>query len=147
TALRDEFRVYSFAAAGAPLSEFPVYAERAVKEFGAAAAVIAITNHDYTLADIAYNAPAGFWVYRRSGDGELHTELVPYAPGRLREIARYSALVRYLMLNLRIGERLVVERGAPAPPSPAMAGAPPGAGDPRDKAASAVLAVFFRDLP
>src|SRR5215470_12895144 len=47
TALAGKFRVYSFAASGAPLSQFLVYAGYAVREYGARAVVINVVGNDY----------------------------------------------------------------------------------------------------
>ncbi len=67
-ALKGRARVYSFAASGAPLSEFAVYAAYAMREFGAAAVVINIANYDFADSDAAYNRPAGMWVYDGAGE-------------------------------------------------------------------------------
>ena len=146
-ALAGRFRVYSFAAAGAPLAEFPVYAGYAMREFGASAVVIAITNYDFARSELAYNSPTGFWIYQREDD-RLQLRLIPYQPGWLRSLARRSALARYLVLNLRLGERLTQARQAVAlsGSSPALA-APSDDSGARVATSEAVIAAFFRDLP
>src|SRR5262249_38159509 len=92
-ALQGCARVYSFAAAGAPLSEFAILAGYAVREFGASAVVVNLANFDFAGSDAAYARPAGMWVYRGIGD-ERKLELTPYRPGWARGIVRRSALAR-----------------------------------------------------
>ncbi|MGC2415504.1 MAG: hypothetical protein WA459_22760 [Stellaceae bacterium] len=146
-ALKGRFRVYSVAASGAPLSEFPVYAGYAVREFGARAIVFNIANYDFAESDIIYNAPLGMWVYAGAGN-DRRLRLVPYRPGWLRLAVRHSALLRYLVLNLRLDRTLSAARIAGLAPL-RSAVAEPAAADAqtaRLAAANGVIADFFRDL-
>ena len=146
-ALKDKFRVYSFAASGAPLSEFPVYAGYAVREFGARAVIVVITNYDFAGSDLAFNSPAGMWLYD-GATGDKQLRLVPYDPNSLlRQLARYSALARYLLINLRLDRALGLANliGAAAATRGAQA-ADPAPQTPRLAAAKGVIPLFFRDL-
>jgi hypothetical protein len=147
-ALKGRFRVYSVAASGAPLSEFPVYAGYAVRELGASAIVFSITNYDFAESDIAYNAPLGMWLYGGAAN-DRRLQLVPYRPGGLRLAVRHSALLRYLLLNLQLGRKLIPANriASLAPLRSAVAGpAAPDAQTARFAASAGVIADFFRDL-
>jgi hypothetical protein len=99
-----KLRFYSFAASGAPLSQFLVWARYAVSKFKARALVINVVGSDFAQSRIEYKnslAP-GFWYYAPGADGGLHLQLVEYHPGAITILVRHSALVRYLALNLGI---------------------------------------------
>ena len=144
-ALKGRARVYSFAASGAPLSEFAVYAAYAVREFGAAAIVINMANYDFAGSDGAYNRPAGMWVYDGAG-GDKQLRLTPYRPGWLRGIVQHSAFARYLLLNLHLDRPLTAARliASLAPTGTALAAEPDT--NTRLAASTAVVPLFFRDL-
>jgi len=143
--LKGRARVYSFAASGATLSEFAVYAAYAVREFGAAAVVINMANYDFAGSDAAYNRPSGMWVYDGAGD-DKRLRLIPYRPGWLREIVQRSALARYLLLNLHLDRPLIAAHliASLAPTRAAVAAEPDNAT--RLAASAAVIPLFFRDF-
>jgi len=144
-ALSGKARVYSFAASGAPLSEFAVYAAYAVREFGATAVVINIADYDFFESDAAYGPTPGMWVYSdAAGEKQLH--LIPYRPSWLRDLVRHSALARYLLLNLHLDRPLIAAHliASLAPTGTAVAAeTDPGA---RLSASNAIIPLFFRDL-
>src|SRR3954463_14189963 len=70
-ALKDKFRVYSFAGSGAPLSEYLIWAGFAVKEYGARAVVINVVGNDFDESLAAYRIGPGFWQYVPGPDGQL----------------------------------------------------------------------------
>jgi len=144
-AVKGRARVYSFAASGAPLSEFAVYAQYAVRELGAAAIVINIANYDFAGSDAAYNRPAGMWVYDGAGE-DKQLRLTPYRPGLLRGIVQHSALARYLLLNLHLDRPLTAAHliASLAPTHTAVA-AEADAGT-RQAASNAIVPLFFRDF-
>jgi hypothetical protein len=144
-ALNGKARVYSFAASGAPLSEFSVYAAYAVREFGAAAVVINMANYDLAGSDAAYNRPSGMWVYDGAGD-DKRLQLIPYRPGWLRRVVEHSALARYLLLNLHLDRPLTAAHliASLAPVGTALAAEPDRAA--RLAASAAVIPLFFRDF-
>jgi hypothetical protein len=145
-ALRGKFRVYSFAASGAPLSELAIYAAYAVREFGASAVVVNIADYDFFESDGAFRQSPGMWVYDGAAD-DKRLRLVPYRPSWLRDVVRHSALVRYLLLNLHLDRPLIASRLiASLAPIGAAAAAEPDA-DPRLAASIKIIAAFFRDLP
>ena len=144
-ALQGRARVYSFAASGAPLSEFAVYARYAVREFGAAAIVINMANYDFAGSDAVYNRPAGMWVYDVAGD-DKQLRLTPYRPGLLRGIVQHSALARYVLLDLHLDRPLTAAHliASLAPSGTAIAAEPDN--NTRLAASNAIIPLFFGDL-
>ncbi len=69
-ALAGRFRVYSFAASGAPLSQYLVWARHAVRVYGAQALVINVVGNDFDNSLATYLKDArGFSVYVRDSTG------------------------------------------------------------------------------
>ena len=93
-------RVYSFAASGAPLSQYLAWAELADEHYGARGAVILVVGNDFDESLAAYKRGPGFHHYVER-DGELRLELVPYRPNPLRAVVYHSALASYLVFNLK----------------------------------------------
>jgi len=96
---RDKFRVYSFGASGAPLSQYLIWARYAVRQFKARALVINVVGNDFDESHINYKAGPGFWYYAPDPTGRLQLRLIEYRPGLMRLIVRHSALLRYLAIN------------------------------------------------
>jgi hypothetical protein len=149
--LAAEFRVYSFAGSGAPLSQYLIWARHAVNDYGARAVVINVVVNDFDESHAAYRFAPGFWLYVPDPNGELRLRLTPHQRGLLRTLAQRSALARYLLINLKIGPRIMatpwlsglfVRR--------AQAGGPEAVsvGDARRiQDSHAVIDAFLRDLP
>src|SRR3982751_3030959 len=101
-ALKEKFRVYSFAGSGAPLSQYLIWAGYAVKQYGARAAVINVVGNDFDESLSAYRVGPGFWQYAPGANGELKLRLNTHEAGTRFSLARHSALARYLIINLGI---------------------------------------------
>jgi len=153
--LQGKLRVYSFAASGAPLSQYLVWARHAAKDWGAEALVVNVVGNDFDESLVDHKTGPGLWLYRRGTDGALALELQPYRPGVLRELVYRSAFARYLLFNLQAGTYLfdpnifgrLVGRAA-ASDAPRFAGNTAAAADPKRVADSlAAIDAFFRDLP
>lgn len=147
-----KLRVYSFAAAGAPLSQYLIWARHAVREYGARALVISVISNDFDESHSAYKIGPGFWHYVPDADGELRLRLFEYRPGLLRNAAVASALGRYLLFNLQVGQRWLELKsmlfGGPAMAAPADAGRTASdADEKRVRNSIAAVDAFFRDLP
>ncbi|SRR6266540_1138687 len=150
-ALAGEFRVYSFAAAGAPLSQYLIWARHAVSEYGARAVVINVIENDFDESHAAYKTRPGFWHYVPDGNGELQLRLFTHHRGMLWTLAQKSALARYLLIHLTLNRyfldvpllrSLFVGRPAHAQPSGAS-----GEVESRHlKDSYAVIDAFVRDL-
>jgi hypothetical protein len=144
-----KLRFYSFAASGAPLSQFLVWARYAVSKFKARALVINVVGSDFDQSRIEYKSSAGFWYYAPGADGGLHLQLVEYHPGAMTALVRRSALLRYLALNLRIAYnyKLDVIRSWFQPHNDSNAGfTSANASPPRIAASKAAVDAFLRDL-
>src|SRR5947209_7799353 len=94
-ALKDKFRVYSFAGSGAPLSQYLIWAGYAVKQYSARAVVINVVGNDFDESLSAYRVGPGFWQYAPDADGMLRLRLNPHRAGTMISLARHSALSLY----------------------------------------------------
>ena len=148
-ALEGQLRVYSFAGSGAPLSQYLIWARHAVHDYGARAVVINVVINDFDESHTTYRTAPGFWLYAPDQNGDLQLRLTPHRRGFLWTLAQKSALARYLLINLKIGPRIM------ATPwltrifiRPAQAETTDQATeDPRVRDSYAVIDSFLRDLP
>jgi hypothetical protein len=147
-ALKGKFRVYSFAASGAPLSQYLIWAGYAVKTYGAPAVVINVIANDFDESLSAYKLDPGFWQYAPDANGVLQLYLNPHQSGTLITLARHSALARYLILNIHAlplvtslisGRTLEVGRH--------YVGTDPSAGEKRVRDSLAAIDAILRDVP
>jgi hypothetical protein len=149
--LKGKFRVYSFAASGAPLSQYLVWAAYAAREYKAKALIINVVGNDYDESHLSYSRQVpGFWIYAPETSGELRLQLLEYHPGAIRSLLKMSALARYLFLNLNVKEALLnTQWGSFVIGDPkAYAGNTDANPDPaRIKASTAAINAFFQDLP
>jgi len=99
-------RVYSFAASGAPLSQYVIWAQYARRYWGANFLVVVVLGNDFDESLKEFNTRPGFHYYSENDDGTLELERVDYNPNRFRFLVRASALVRYLIFNGQILSRL-----------------------------------------
>src|SRR5215831_7875023 len=104
--LDGRLRVYSFGASGAALSQYLIWANHAVREYGARAVVINVVGNDFDESHVSHGLGPGFWLYAPDGDGTLRLRLNDYDPGWVITILRESALARYLILNLKFHETI-----------------------------------------
>jgi hypothetical protein len=151
-ALRKRLKVYSFGTSGAPLSQYLIWAQHAVHEYGAKAVVINVVGNDFDESHVAYLTGPGWWVYVPGTDGDLHLRLVEYRPGWLTSFARNSALARYVFFNLQFANTLRELKdllfGSPAIAAPRYAGNTPAYADAaRIDASLAVIDAALRDAP
>ena len=151
-ALAGSSRVYSFAASGAPLSQYLIWARHAVREYGAQALVISVISNDYDESHAAYKVGPGFWHYVPDADGEPQLRLFEYRPVSIRNAVLMSALARYLVFNMQLGLRWLELKsllfGGPAmAPSRAGGSIAADAEEKRVRDSIAVVDAFLRDLP
>jgi hypothetical protein len=141
--------VRTFAASGAPLSQYVVWAEYAVKRWGAQAVIVNVVGNDFDESLALYKQGPGFWHYAPAADGTLEPRLFEYRPGILRSVVHASALARYLVFNLQI--QTLVERFKASFAAHAAAGGfagnVPVASDPqRDALSLQAIDAALRDL-
>jgi len=154
-ALKDKFRVYSFAASGAPLSQYLIYADHAVREYGARAVVINVVGNDFDESLSGYRLGPGFWQYAPDAGGALRLRLNEHRAGTLISLARRSALARYVIINLGVQNHLFGIRplgelifGKPARAAPRYAGnTDASTNEKRVRDSLAAIDAFFRDVP
>lgn len=92
-------RVYSFGAAGSPLSQYLVFARHAVREWGARALVIPIIGNDFDESLARYSPGRGFHLFVETAEG-LALRRFDRAPDPVSRLVRQSALIRYVHFNL-----------------------------------------------
>ncbi|MGQ0677902.1 MAG: hypothetical protein ACT4N4_17710 [Rhodospirillales bacterium] len=154
-ALQGKLRVYSFAASGAPLSQYLIWARHAARDYGAKALIVNVVGNDFDESHVDHRVASGFWLYAPGANGALRLALFDYTPGLARQMIAHSALARYLVFNLGIkksaGELEAALRGLfswASPSAPQYAGnTTAAADDTRVKNSLAVIDAFFRDLP
>jgi hypothetical protein len=154
--LSPRARVYSFAASGSPLSQYLVWAQHAVQQYGARAVIINVVWNDFDESYESYRRAPHFWFYVRANDGSLKLKLFEHRRSLLRSLALESALARYLLLNLRL-EHFIAEApflhglladGAPAQPAaPADLLLDADADAERSRISYDVIDAVFRDVP
>lgn len=102
--LDTQMRVYSFGRSGAPLSQYVAYAEWVCKEFRPDKLVFIIIANDYDESLIWNKSAGGFHYYDAAKDGSLMLRRVDYQPGLLSHVASRSALLMYLLTNVKVLE-------------------------------------------
>ena len=110
-------RVYSFGASSAPLSTYLAYARYAKARFHPTALVIVVVGNDFDESLLKYKTEPGHHYFVAQPDGELVLTRLDYAPTVSRELARRSALFRYLALNTGALAYLNQWRYAPLTPA------------------------------
>lgn len=103
-------RVYSFAASGAPLSQYLAWAEHVALTYRPDAVVFVIVGNDFDESLMRYKRGPGFHHFRER-QGELSLELVPYDPSPYRDVVYASALGRYLIFNLKVSSAIPTIEG------------------------------------
>lgn len=97
------WRVYSFGASGAPLSQYLVWAKYARETYGADKMVFTIVGNDFDESLPKYLVHQTFHQFITDENGTLKPGLVnEYHPGWSRWPVTYSALARYMFINLEL---------------------------------------------
>lgn len=151
--LFERARVFSFAASGAPLSQYLVWMRHARQTYDANALVVVVIGNDFDESLAQYKVGPGLHHYvEESGGLVLHR--FDYAPGLIRPLVETSALARYLLLNLHADETLTrALRGGPiasadaAEPPAFIGNVPAQVDEQRLRQSQRAVQAFFRDLP
>jgi len=99
-------RVYTFAASGAGLAQYLCWARYARDTYRPRYVLFSIIANDFAEALWSRERRPGLHAFRRVGAEGWEMALEPYEPGPLRPLARKSALLRYLVLNLQVAEAM-----------------------------------------
>ena len=106
---RPEGRVYSFAASGAGLAQYLIWAQYATKKFRPSAFVFSIVSNDFSDSLFHMQRFPGFHHFERLANGGLALRRIDYEPSSIRRILRRSALAMYLATNLKIARVFQIE--------------------------------------
>ena len=95
-------RVYSFAAAGAGLPQYLIWARHARDTYKPDLVLINIIPNDFDESLHFIEHSPGFWRFEKKPDGSAAWRLTEYDPSLTRRMFRQSALAMYLTLNARL---------------------------------------------
>jgi hypothetical protein len=151
-------RVYSFGASGAPLSQYLVWAQYAVRKYHAKSLIINVLGNDFDESYAGYKIGPGFWLYDRNADGELKLKLFEFHRTAFWSAVHESALARYLFINLNLGQYLFTLRGvvdllfggaahAQSAPGGYAGNTSASTDEARVAISKEAIDAFFRDLP
>lgn len=104
--LRDKWRVYSFGASGAPLSQYLAFAKYARETFAPKKMVFLIITNDFDESSLEYKAAPGLHYFKKTPSDRLELTRIDYAPTILTRLFRNSKLMMYLFTNLNIQHNL-----------------------------------------
>ena len=100
--LEQKARVYSFASAGSPMSQYLAYAAYARDTFHPAGFVIVIVGNDFDESLLKYKNAPGFHYLTDDGRGELVLTRIDFEQTVWRKLVQRSALGMYLATNLQL---------------------------------------------
>ncbi|MBI1397582.1 MAG: hypothetical protein GC151_16535 [Betaproteobacteria bacterium] len=141
----DGGRVYSFAASGAPLSQYLIWAREAVERYRAGFMVINVVGNDFDESILKYRGWPGGHYYVPAADGTLVLKRVDYEPSPLHRLLRRSALMRYLVFNLKVTDVPATLEGLGAAGRATYGNT--AAGPERLSESRQAVDAFLRDLP
>ncbi|MEW6664837.1 MAG: hypothetical protein AB1512_06410 [Thermodesulfobacteriota bacterium] len=95
-------RVYSFAASGAGLSQYLIWARHARDRYRPGAYVFVIIGNDFSESLYHRERSPGFHHFERLPDGSAVMRRVDYEPALVRRLFRESALAMYLITNMKV---------------------------------------------
>ena len=104
TMLEPAGRAYAFGRSGAPLSQYLAWARHARDAYRPDGLLVIVISNDYHESLLEYGGQRGYHHFVEQGDGRLALERVDLVPTLGYRLVRHSALVRYLVRNLRVME-------------------------------------------
>jgi hypothetical protein len=108
-ALGSTGRVYSFAASGAGLTQYLVWAVHARDAYRPDSFLFLNIANDFAESLHHRGRSPGFHRFARLADGSAEIRRDDYEPTFFRRLARYSALAMYLVLNAKIEQQLKID--------------------------------------
>lgn len=105
--LDTSLNVYAMGISGVPLSQYIKFIEFAEKEFSPKEYIIVVIGNDFDESLCSYKQKQGTYCF----DKNFELKLIPFDGYSLkRNLARNSAFIRYLILNLKIDWRFVISK-------------------------------------
>jgi len=102
--LENKTHVYSIGISGSQLAQYLAFAQYAWSEFHPEAMVFVIIGNDFDESLTKYrNEPGLHYFQAKGGSGDFRLMRIDYQPSIWKKVFRNSALVRYLMLTVGIG--------------------------------------------
>lgn len=145
-ALAPAVRVYPFGVNASPLSQYLAYAEYVRDTFRPDALVIVVVDNDFDESLLNDGSSSGYHYFVEQG-GELVLQRKDFAPSPLRELARQSALARYIAINVRGATGGGRPTLLPDGRTLLLAGTPVGTEPARMSRSKQVVDTFLRMLP
>lgn len=103
-ALHDSsLTVYTLGVSGSPLSQYLAFSEFVIKEFDPHSLIFVIVGNDFDESHISVKNDPGFHYF----DADFNLVRMDYKPSNLKSLARKSALIRYLYLDLKIHHQIM----------------------------------------
>lgn len=98
----ENFDAYPFGVSGSQLSQYLAFADFAKAEFVPEIFVFLIVSNDFDESWFEIKNAPGFHYFNDAGA----LELVEYSPSAIKAMARQSAFVRYLVLDLKLAAQI-----------------------------------------
>ena len=98
----ENYDVYPIGISGSPLSQYLAFSKYAAEQFNPELYVFLIISNDFTESFREIKRAQGFHYFNEHGG----LTLVNYSPSLLKRLARRSAFIRYLHLDLKITAQL-----------------------------------------
>ena len=102
----DRADVYAFGRSGAPLSHYLHVSRYVAEEFDPDVLVFVVIHNDFSESVNELERKTHFMQVTKKSGSWQETSPASYTPDKLRRLAGRSAIVRYLMLNLKISGTL-----------------------------------------
>ena len=96
------YESYGIGVSGSPLSQYLIFAKKAIVEFKPEYAIILVVANDFDESLLQYKAAPGMHYF----DASFNLVRIDYRPTVLKQILRTSAFARYLHLDYKISSRL-----------------------------------------
>ena len=94
----ESFNVYPLGTSGSQLSQYLAYADFAITEFNPDILIFLLYSNDFDESWYEVKQKPGFHYFTKNG----HLNLKEYSPSITKQLARESAFIRYLFLDLKI---------------------------------------------
>ncbi len=102
--LDDDYRVYSFGASGAPLSQYLAFAKYARDTYKPERLIVVVVGNDFDESWPEYALPYTFHHFVEE-NGKIRPELIKnYKPSVWKNLIRSLATFRYLFLNMNMSQ-------------------------------------------